>query len=248
MEDAEDGVSANKVKWIIIFVLVGSVLLLLIVGSIISAGKVATSNPNGVIATNPTPTLSSTKPPEGEARLVVNIQANDPAGNRLTFGPKLPFPIPGEGMADIDGGMVAGGQHKWASPKSGGTEQGIMMLFEPETENMWVRVRIDASIRTSLFGRSLDMAERTVPPVLLVDGQQVGASGFLYEDSGQRAYLLEPTLGLRGLAQAPELRASRNDQTLWLIFRVPKGGYIKSMYYGRRKIMEWEQPVLVPSK
>jgi hypothetical protein len=149
-------------------------------------------------------------------------------------------------MADIDGGGVVGGQHQWARPQAGQAESGVMMLAEPDSADAWVRVKIDASIRKSLLGRSVDAAERVVPPILLVDGQQIGAVGFFYEDASQRAYMVETLAGMRGLAQAPQLVAARNDQTMWLLFRVPKGGYIRSLHYGKRKIVEWEQPVLVP--
>ena len=123
----------------------------------------------------------------------------------------------------------------------------MQMLIEPDTAATWVRVEIDAPTRRSLLGRTVDMAERLVPPMLMADSEQIGAAGFVYEDSSERAFALETVVGLRGLEQAPKLSATRSDQKMWLLFRVTKGAQIRSLHYGRRKILEWEQPVLVPN-
>lgn len=244
--DDDDESSAKRVKLIVVGVLAGLIVLVIIVGAVMSgSGGAAAPVAGGTTPPVAQTQSATTKPPEGEARLVVTVAPNDPNGNRLTFGPKLPFPIPAMGTADIDGGRVAGGQHQWdrTNPQN---EAGVQMLIEPDTAATWVRVEIDAPTRRSLLGRTVDMAERLVPPILMVDGEQIGAAGFVYEDSGERAFALETVVGLRGLEQAPKLNASRNDQRMWLLFRVPKGGHIRSLHYGRRKIVEWEQPVLVP--
>lgn len=245
--EADEAASAKRIKLIVVGALVGLMLLVIVVGSFMSGsggGATPGTNAGTPPAAQQTPT-ELTKPPEGEARLVVSVPANDPNGNRLTFGPKLPFGIPAMGSADIDGGRVAGGQHRWdrTNPQN---EAGVQMLIEPDTAATWVRVEIDAPTRRSLLGRTVDMAERLVPPILMVDSDQIGAAGFVYEDSSERAFALETVVGLRGLEQAPKLNASRSDQKMWLLFRVPKGGHIRSLHYGRRKILEWEQPVLVP--
>jgi hypothetical protein len=246
--DEDDGASAKRIKLMVVGGLVGLLLLVIVAGSLMSGsggGATPATNTGTAPPVAQTPAESS-KPPEGEARLVVSILANDPSGNRLTFGPKLPFAIPSMGTVDIDGGRVAGGQHRWdrTDPQNGA---GVQMLIEPDTAATWVRVEIDAPTRRSLLGRTVDMAERLVPPMLMADAEQIGAAGFVYEDSSERAFALETVVGLRGLEQAPKLSATRNDQKMWLLFRVTKGAQIRSLHYGRRKILEWEQPVLVPN-
>ncbi len=244
VESAEDEDRKQKIKWIVILVLIGIIIALIIGGAIASMGKSGGSGGASAVVTPPQPTPPPK--PEGAARLVVTITPTDPLGNRLTFGNKLPWPVPSEGQVDIDGGMLQGGQQSWA--KDTRTSTGTTLLFEPDQDEVWVRVEIAASTRTSLLGKSVDAAERVVPPYLLVDGKQCGALGFLYEDALTRSFLLEPMLGMRGLAQAPTLQQQRNDQTMWLVFRAPKGGYLKSLWYGRKKVMEWDPPVLVPAQ
>ncbi len=241
-DDAESEDRKQKIKWIVILVIIGIIIALIIGGAIASMGKSGSGGSAAVTPPQPAPPPK----PEGAARLVVTITPTDPLGNRLTFGNKTPWPVPSEGQVDIDGGALQGGQQSWN--KDGRTASGAQFLFEPDQEDVWVRVKIDASTRTSLLGKSVDAAERVVPPILIVDAKQCGALGFFYEDVSSRSFMLEPMLGMRGLAQAPALQQHRNDQTLWLVFRATKGGYIKSLWYGRKKIMEWDPPVLVPSQ
>lgn len=242
-ESAEDEDRKQKIKWIVILVLIAIIIAIIIGGAVASMGKGSGAGAN-VVVTPPQP--APPPKPEGAARLVVTITPTDPLGNRLTFGNKLPWPVPAEGQVDIDGGMLQGGQQSW--DKDGKNSAGTTLLFEPDQEDVWVRVKIDASTRTSLLGKSVDAAERVVPPYILVDGKQCGALGFLYEDASKRSFMLEPMLGMRGLAQAPTLQQQRSDQTMWLVFRAPKGGYLKSLWYGRKKVMEWDPPVVVPAQ
>lgn len=243
----DDDDRKQKIKQIVILSLVGIIVAVIIAGAIASMGKgnASVGTTGGGTATTTT-TQQSTTVPEGAARLVVTITPTDPGGNRLTFGEKLPWPIPSEGSVDIEGGTLQGGQQTWN--KEGRSASGATMLFEPDQEDVWVRVEIAASTRKSLLGKSVDSAEQVVPPYILVDGKQCGALGFLYDDASKRAFMLEPMLGMRGLAQAPRLQQERSDQSMWLIFRAPKGGYIKSLWYGRKKVLEWDPPVVVPSQ
>lgn len=180
-------------------------------------------------------------PPPGPQVPTTTTVEND----RIRFGSTLPFPVPSQPGLEVEGGALVSGQAKFSrSEQSGGT---ISRLFESDGE-VWVMVEVDPANKKSLLGRSVALAERVVPPYLIVEGAegQVGALGIVYEDAQQRMVVLEPQLGMRGISVVPELMTGRTDQKLWLLFRAPKGGVIRSLWFGRKKKAEWEPGVRIP--
>jgi hypothetical protein len=199
----------------------------------------------------PTPIVipSTTNPPQttpGPAQTSPSPTTTTAENDRIRFGSTLPFPIPGLPGLETEGGALVAGEATFPNGEGGGG--GSITRLADADGNVWVMVEIEPSNKKSLLGRSIATAERVVPPYLIVEGAdgQVGALGFVYQDGQRRVVLVEPQLGLRGISQAPELIASRQDQKMWLLFRAPKGGVIRSLWFGRKKKVEWEPGVKIP--
>ncbi len=117
----------------------------------------------------------------------------------------------------------------------------------PDTTVM-VQVNVAKGRRLSFLGKSIDSAERILPPQLVsTDGQVFEAVGYYYEDETKVS--LRYTIGepIRGLAEldrdgvAPTI--SRADQKLILLFTPSKGVEIKSFNLGGKVLQEFERPI-----
>lgn len=239
----------QRTQLIIVSVVVALVAILMVVGMLqgsFGAGTPAPAAGGAAPApapanTPPAPPVGTLPPPPPPLTLTTNQELD-----RIRIGPRLPFAIPNLGQIDATNNALQSGKGTFAA-----SDAGTIETLASDGAGVWVWVVVEPSNKRSLLGRSVATAERVVPPMLVVEGgenagnPQVQAVGLFYMDARQRAFVLEPQLGIRGLSQAPELVASRQDQKLWMLFRVPRGGVIKSLFLGRKKVAEWEPAVRV---
>lgn len=109
-----------------------------------------------------------------------------------------------------------------------------------------VWLNVSASSRTSLLGKSLDVAEQVLPP-LLVDtlGTQYQPVGYMYQDETTFKLVYDPGQPIQAMSQLPSLSRSRPAQTLWLIFRVSSGRDVKTFNRGSKVVNEFDPPFRV---
>lgn len=114
-----------------------------------------------------------------------------------------------------------------------------------DTNLIWIDVAGDPAInKQSLLGRSVQTAQRVVPPAVLdTDGVRYEAVGFLYVDPDIVELRYTPGQPLRGLTETPNLSSSRDDQNLWLVFRVTAGAEVDKFVIGQKLIAEYAPPV-----
>lgn len=108
----------------------------------------------------------------------------------------------------------------------------VDQFSEPQGTVM-VQVDVGPQSRASLLGRSLDAAERVLPPILTDTlGQQYQAVGYIYEDQSTYEIRFTPGEPIRGLAELPTLSRSRADQKLTLLFTPSAGVQIVTFGLG----------------
>ncbi|MEO0512190.1 MAG: hypothetical protein AAF108_04760 [Planctomycetota bacterium] len=97
--------------------------------------------------------------------------------------------------------------------------------------------------KQSLLGRSVQTAQRVLPPQLIdTNGQRYDCIGFVYREGtqGEAEIRYTPSRPLRGLSEAPALSSARDDQILFLIFRASIGAEIQSLVIGNKVIVEYD--------
>jgi hypothetical protein len=110
-------------------------------------------------------------------------------------------------------------------------------------------IEMQPSNKKSILGKSVARALEVVQPLILsADGQYSEPVGLIYQDMSQRIVQIDPDSFVRGLSQAPRLEESRNDQTLWLVFLLPRGSEINSFWLGKKKMVEWAPNVPVKER
>ena len=226
---SDDSDSGNKIKLIVVTIAVLSIAGLIIAGAVTS--KTAA----------PTPTAQPPAPAPVQSAQITSVQVDNAV--QPIWGGKLPFRVASQHSADleVEGSAIVRG--KVESPSS---DAGNIDRLAPIDNHAWVIMPMQTSHKRSLLGQSVATAQRTLIPTLFVDG--VGYTepvGFAYQDAAKRILQVEPDFGLRGMSQTPQLTANRDDQQLWLIYRVPTGTYITQMVLGKQVITVWSPPLQV---
>lgn len=122
------------------------------------------------------------------------------------------------------------------------------LVTTQDTNLMWVNVAGDPAFnKQSLLGRSVQTAQRVLPPAVLdTDGVRYDAVGFLYTDRDIVELRYTPGQPLRGLTETPNLSSSRDDQDLWLLFRVTVGAEVDQFVIGQKVIAQYAPGVTIP--
>jgi hypothetical protein len=226
-----DSDNGSKIKLIVILVVVLAIAGLVVAGALTS--KSSTPAP---VAQTPAPT-----PAPAQTAQVTSVQTSDAIQPILSN--KLPFAISAKHSADLEVQGAALIRGKVEMPKG---ESGNIDRLANSDNQSWVIMPMQANHKRSLLGQSVATAQRVLIPTLAVDGAGfIEPVGFAYEDATKRIVQLEPDFGLRGISQTPELFAARDDQQLWLIYRVPSGSYITQMVMGKQVVTVWSPPLQV---
>lgn len=227
---SDDADSGNKIKLIVILVAVLAIAGLVIAGALTSKSAAPTA------AVTPPPT-----PAPVQTAQITSVQID--SSTQPLWGGKLPFRVSSQHSADleVEGASIVRGKVEMPASESGSIDR-----LAPADGQSWVIMPMQANHKRSLLGQSIATAQRVLIPTLFVDG--VGYTepvGFAYQDATRRVVQLEPDFGLRGMSQTPELLANRDDQQLWLIYRVPTGSYITQMVLGKQVVTVWSPPLQV---
>lgn len=100
--------------------------------------------------------------------------------------------------------------------------------------------------KQSLLGRSVQTADSVLPPTLIDSaGTRYEAIGFAYIDRDNAELRYTPGVPMRGLTEAPVLSSIRDDQKLFLIFRVTVGAQVESLAIGQKVIVQYDPPIEV---
>lgn len=229
MSDESD--NGSKVKLIVIIVVVLAIAGLVVAGALTSKSPAPTP-----VAQAPAPAPAPTQTAQ-----VTSFQTSDTIQPILNN--KLPFAVSSQHSADLEvqGAAIVRGKVEMPNAESGNIDR----LASTDNQS-WVIMPMQANHKRSLLGQSVATAQRVLIPTLAVDGAGfIEPVGFAYKDATKRVVQLEPDFGLRGMSQTPELFASRDDQQLWLIYRVPSGSYITQMVMGKQVVTVWSPPLQV---
>ena len=167
-------------------------------------------------------------------------------------GPQLPdsmaFNKSNRGPLEIsEENLIVGGEHTFTSAqlKERGIDKNLRVesFFVPDDV---VMIKIQMSLRgaRSLIGRSLETAQRVLPP-LLVDnaGQTYEAVGFVYTEGDITRVRYTPGRTVRALSELPALSRTKTDQSLWLLFTPTKGATITSFNLGNRELASFGEGI-----
>jgi hypothetical protein len=225
-----DESATSKAKIIVVVVAVASILVLILVGVVTS--KPAAVAPQATTLPDPAPVQTAQ---------ITSFQVDTAV--QPTFGPRLPFAVSSAHSADleVEGSSIVRGKVEMPNNESGNVDR----LANADNQT-WVVMPMQANHKRSLLGQSIATAQRVLIPMLFVDGTGlIEPVGFAYQDATTRVVQVEPDFGLRGMSQTPELFPNRDDQQLWLLFRVPSGSYITQLQLGRQVIAVWSPPMQV---
>ncbi len=224
---SDDSDNGSKVKLIVILLVVLAIAGLVVAGALTSKSS--------------TPAPVAQAPAPAQPAQVTSVQTSDAIQPILSN--KLPFAISAKHSADLEVQGAALVRGKVEMPKG---ESGNIDRLANTDNQSWVIMPMQANHKRSLLGQSVATAQRVLIPTLAVDGAGfIEPVGFAYEDATKRIVQLEPDFGLRGISQTPELFAARDDQQLWLIYRVPSGSYITQMVMGKQVVTVWSPPLQV---
>jgi len=102
-----------------------------------------------------------------------------------------------------------------------------------------VSVEVAANGRKSIFGRSMDTAERVVPPVLVdTNGTRYQAIGYVLKEGEKATISINPAQPIRALSAIPSL-SSTKSQSLTLIFTPDVGVTITGFLLGNREVVNF---------
>ena len=224
---SDDSDNGSKVKLIVILLVVLAIAGLVVAGALTSKSS--------------TPAPVAQAPAPAQPAQVTSVQTSDAIQPILSN--KLPFAISAKHSADLEVQGAALVRGKVEMPKG---ESGNIDRLANTDNQSWVIMPMQANHKRSLLGQSVATAQRVLIPTLAVDGAGfIEPVGFAYEDATKRIVQLEPDFGLRGISQTPELFAARDDQQLWLIYRVPSGSYLTQMVMGKQVVTVWSPPLQV---
>ncbi len=111
-----------------------------------------------------------------------------------------------------------------------------------------LQVDVSKKQRLSFLGKSIDSADRKLPPQLVSsDGQVFEAVGYYYEDDAKVVLRYTIARTIRSLKELDEAGVSptisRSDQKLFLIFAPSTGVEIQSFNLGPKVVQMFERPI-----
>ncbi|MFA6045025.1 MAG: CvpA family protein [Phycisphaerales bacterium] len=148
-----------------------------------------------------------------------------------------------------EGNAIQRGHVKIGIPElpTAGLEKPLQIKkLETTSDANIVWLDVSGPSRNSLLGKSIDIAEQILPP-LLVDtlGTSYQPVGFIYLDESTFEMSYDPGKPIQAMSELPSLSRSRPKQKMALIFRVSTGREVKYFKRGSKVISEWEPPFLV---
>lgn len=118
--------------------------------------------------------------------------------------------------------------------------------FETTKDTGIVQLTLSLEGRRTLLGKSVEVAEDILPPLLIDDaGRSYEALGYVYREGGEIEISFKPEEPVRAMSQIPNLSKGKRDQTLILIFRPTKGVKITGFRLGSKEIARFEGGVPV---
>ena len=100
--------------------------------------------------------------------------------------------------------------------------------------------------KASLLGRSVQAAQRVLPPQLIdAAGRRYDCVGFVYRDRDGAKIRYTPSRPLRALSEAEDLSSSRDDQEMWLLFLCDVGVDIERFVIGQKEVLRLDSPLKV---
>lgn len=117
--------------------------------------------------------------------------------------------------------------------------------FGVTSDTVVVQIDVSARSRTSILGKTLDLAEALLPPILRdTQGGVYQPIGYIYTSSQYTEISYKPSEPITSMSLLPKLSTSQPDQKLTLIFRVSLGVDIQSFGLGDKKIIARYDPPL----
>ncbi|MEC9373407.1 MAG: CvpA family protein [Planctomycetota bacterium] len=145
---------------------------------------------------------------------------------------------------------ITGGRHKFdrGAMSSDVPRQLRVERFGVPSGVQLVQVDVSLQSKLSILGKSVQMAQEVVPPVLIdSNGQQYQAIGYVYQDSEVYEIRYTPEQPIRGLREIPELSRNKPDQSLELLFFVNNGVNVTTFALGNAAVAEFDPAVEMPS-
>lgn len=131
--------------------------------------------------------------------------------------------------------------------KMRGLEQNIRVdRFAATGDTGIVRVALATQGAQSVLGGAVLRAESILPPLLVDEqGNSFECIGFVYKDTKIFQIRFTPGRPIRGLTEVPQISTSKDDQSLYLLFRPTKGSRIKGFVLGSKQVGTFDPPTEV---
>lgn len=154
-----------------------------------------------------------------------------------------------QGSLEVEGGRIKEGTQRF-NPQELKNNRNIernlrIDRFFTTDDVVILKVEVSRDKPASWLGGAARAVENVLPPqVVDTTGQAYDAVGYIYEDSTIVEIRFTPGQPIRGLSEIPyTLTASRNDQTLKLVFRVSRGVTIQDFRVGSKVLQVFDPKI-----